>query len=138
MNPRSFVSAWLAASVVTLLLALLWHTVLMESFYATQSAAVAREQPDEIFIVLGYVVLGLLMAIIYPTGYKGGPPLQEGFRFGALMGLLWILPWSLVITGIWNVPLVSVVVDSAWHVIEEGLGGIALAMVYNKTSAAAD
>ena len=53
----------------------------------------------------------------------------------ALIGLIWILPFSVILHGVWNLPLTGVIVDSAWHVIEEGLVGIAIALVYGKPGA---
>ena len=68
-------------------------------------------------------------------GYKGGSPVKEGFRFGALIGLIWILPLSMIFHGVWNLPLTGVIVDSAWHVVEEGIAGIAIGLVYGKPGA---
>ena len=42
----------------------------------------------------------------------------------------WILPFSLIIYGIWNVSLSTVLVDSAWHIVEEGLAGILVGVIY--------
>ena len=62
---------------------------------------VERHNLPMVMVTLGVLVLAFLMAFIYPYGYQGGAPVKEGMRFGAIMGLLWILPWSLVIVGIW-------------------------------------
>ncbi len=136
MNVKKLALAALAGTVVILVLGGLWHQVVMGSFYVEQSEAVARDEPKMLFIFLGGIVLGLLMAWIYPMGYKGGSPVKEGARFGAVIGLLWILPLLLVFHGVWNVPLTLVIVDTAWHVIEEGLAGIAIAFVYGTGTAA--
>jgi len=132
MNVKKFVLAWVAAVVVTFLLAGLWHLFLLADFYEVQTQAVAREEPKMPFIILGHLILGFLMALAYPIGYKGGAPVKEGFRFGALIGLIWILPWSLNIHGLWNLPLTVVIVDSAWRVVEEGIAGIVIALVYGR------
>ncbi len=132
MNVKKFVLAWMAAVVVTFLLAGLWHLYLLADFYEVQSQALAREEPNMAFIMVGYLILGFLMALVYPIGYKGGSPVKEGFRFGALIGLIWILPWSVIIHGLWNYPLAGVIVDSAWRVIEEGIAGIGIALVYGR------
>ena len=105
MNVKKFVLAWVVAFVVTFLLAVLWHLFLLADFYEVQSQALAREEPNMAVIIVGYLILGFLMALVYPIGYKGGSPVKEGFRFGALIGLIWILPWSVIIHGLWNYPL---------------------------------
>ncbi len=132
MNVKKFVLAWVAAAVVVLLLGSLWHQFLLADFIAANTQALAREEPIMAFVILGNLILGFLMALVYPMGYKGGSPVKEGFRFGALIGLIWILPVSLIFHGVWNLPLTGVIVDSAWHVVEEGIAGIAIALVYGK------
>ena len=84
------------------------------------------------FVMLGYLILDFLMALVYPMGYKGGSPLKEGFRFGALIGLIWVLPISVIDHGLYNLPLTLVIVDSSWHVVQEGIGGIVIALVYGR------
>ena len=132
MNVKKFVLAWVAAVVVTFLLGVLWHLFLLADFYEAQHQALAREEPNMPVVFVGYLILGFLMALAYPVGYKGGSPVKEGFRFGALIGLIWILPVSVILYGVWNYPLTAVIVDSAWHVVEEGIAGIAIALVYGR------
>ena len=137
MNAKKIILAWLAAFVVTFALAGLWHQVLLVDFYKVNTEALAREEINILFVVLGQLILTFLMAFIYPIGYKGGSPIKEGFKFGALIGFIWILPLSLIMHGIWTVPLNSVLVDSGWHIIEEGIGGIVIGLVYGKGTAKA-
>ena len=93
-----------------------------------------RDLPFFWSIALGYLVLGLLMAYIYPKGYSGGSPLGEGLKFGAIIGLLWWLPTNLVLYGVLDGPFSIVLVDSAWPLVEEALGGAALGLVYGRQS----
>ena len=89
-------------------------------------------------IALGSLVIAILMAYTYPIGYKGGSAVKEGFRFGALIGLIWVLPVSLIFSGAWNYPLVAVIVDSAWHIVEQGVTGIVIAMIYGTAAASSE
>ncbi len=132
MNVKKFVLAWVTATVVALLLGGLWHQFLLADFYEAHTQGLAREEPIMAFVILGNLILGFLMALVYPIGYKGGSPVKEGFRFGALIGLIWVLPMTVVVYGLWNLPLTTVMVDPAWHVVEEGIGGIAIALVYGR------
>ncbi len=132
MNVKKFVLAWMTAVVVALLLAFGWHFFLLGDFYRAQAEALAREEPQLVFIFVALLILYFLMAFVYPIGYKGGSPVKEGFRFGALIGLIWVLPMTVVDHGLWNLPLTTVMVDPAWHVVEEGIGGIAIALVYGR------
>jgi len=40
-------------------------------------------------IGLAYLMVGIIMAYMYPKGYEGGSPVGEGLKFGAIIGLLW-------------------------------------------------
>ena len=138
MNAKKLILASLGGGVATFLLGYLWHMLVMGDFYTTHTAALAREEPNMLFIILGSLVLAILMAYTYPIGYKGGSAVKEGFRFGALIGLIWTLPLSLIFTGIWNYPLVAALVDSGWHIIEQGLVGIVIAFIYGTAAASSD
>ena len=72
------------------------------------------------------------MAYMYPKGYEGGSPIAEGLKFGAVIGLLWWFSTNLVLYGALDGPFSMVLVDGAWHVVEEGLAGIALGLVYGR------
>lgn len=136
MDGRKLISGAAAAFVVAFPLSLVWHVLLMSDFYDTASAGTMREPPLFWSVILGYVVVAVIMAYMYPKGYEGGSPLAEGFKFGAVIGILWWLPTQLVLYGAIEGPFSMVVVDGAWHVVEEGLAGVALAMVYARGSTA--
>ena len=136
MDTKKFILGSLGAAITSFLLGGLWHMLLMGDFYTTHMTAIARAEPNILFIALGSLVLGILMAYTYPIGYKGGSAVKEGFRFGALVGLIWILPFSLILHGIINISLVAVIVDAGWHIVQEGLAGIVLAFIYGSGAAA--
>ena len=135
MNRTKMLYAWLAGGAGMLILGFLWHRVIMGGFYDEHGAAVMREEPKMLFIILGVLVLAFLMAYAYPLGYKGGSPVIEGLRFGALMGLLAFLPFNLILYGAFNITLAGALVDAGWHVVEEGVGGVIIAMVYGSGAA---
>ena len=132
MNGRKFLLGALAAFVVGFLLSGLWHVLLMADFYESNAFGAMREPPLFWAIGLGYLVVGLIMAYMYPKGYAGGSPIAEGLKFGAIIGLLWWFPTNLVLYGAFDGPFSIVLVDGAWHLVEEGLAGIALGLVYGR------
>ncbi len=128
MDVKKLLTAAAAGFVVMYVLSYLWHQVLLAETYSLPQ--LQRDQPDMMPIVLAHVVLALLMAYMYPIGYKGGSPAAEGFRFGALIGLVATAPLSLIFVGVWHYPMNVALIDSAWHIIEQGLMGVAIAMIY--------
>jgi hypothetical protein len=132
MNVRKLVLGALVVVIVAFALSGLWHTVLMGDFYASAAGDAAREQPLLGSVFLGYVVVAFIMAYLYPKGYEGGSPVAEGLKFGAIIGLLWWFPTQLVLYGAMEGPFSLVLVDGGWHVIEEGVAGIALGWIYGR------
>jgi hypothetical protein len=135
MNGKKWFLGGLAGFAVMFALSGLWYMVLMSKFYRAQDQGIMREQFNFLFLVLGYVVLAFLMSLIYPIGYKGGSLVKEGLRFGVLIGLVVWLTANLTLHGVLNNTLASALVDSVWHIVEQGIGGIVIALVYGKSSA---
>jgi len=104
MDTKKVILSTLAAFIAMFALSYLWHVVVMGNFYQEQFANTARATPEFPFIILAYLVLAILMAYIYPTGYKGGTAVSEGMKFGILIGLLTALPSNLVTYAVSNVP----------------------------------
>ena len=130
MNVKKLVMSAIAGFIVMFIISGLWYMVLMKGYYNDQFADVYRPEFKMVWIVIGYLVWAFLMAYIYPIGYKGGPPVKEGLKFGILVGLISVLPIGLVLYGAHTVPLTGTLVDAIYHVVEKGIGGIVIGVVY--------
>ena len=138
MKVGKFAGAAIGGAVVMFLLGGMWHMLLADSFYEANSVAALLDAPRMQFVILGYLILGLLMAYVYPKGYAGGGGIGEGLRFGAIMGLLWVLPHGVVLHGVeYGATGKLILVDAAWHLVEQGIGGIAMALIYGSGLGAA-
>ncbi len=127
MKIRKLLAAALAGSLSMWLLAGLWHELIMANFYKAETDATHQGSG---IILVAYVVLGLLMAYMYPIGYKGNKPWTEGLRFGLIIGLLWVFPHELAMAGAHGDPLAYVFKNALWHLLEQGIGGIVIGLVY--------
>ncbi len=134
MNTKKLLLTFVAGFVVMFAMSGLWYMVIMKVFYSEQFAAVNRPEFNMVWIIAGYLVAAILMAYVYPTGYKGGSPMKEGMKFGLLMGLLMALPIALVNFGVLNLPVTGSVVDTIYQVVEKVAGGMAIGLVYGKGS----
>lgn len=134
MNTKKLLSTFVAGFIVMFALSGLWYLVIMKGFYSEQFADVQRPEFNMVWITAGYLVAAILMAYVYPKGYKGGPPMNEGMKFGLIIGLLMALPISLVHLGVHNVPLTGSLVDTLYQVVEKIAGGITIGLVYGKGS----
>ncbi len=129
MNIKKFLLATLVSGLSMWLLAGAWHELIVANFYAEETGA---EHEGTAIILLAYLILGLLMAYIYPLGYKGGKPWMEGLKFGALMGLLWVFPHTLVMAGAHGTSVLYVIKNSLWHMVEQGIGGLLIGLIYGR------
>ncbi len=136
MNVKKLVLAWLAGFAVMFLLSGLWYELLMADYYNVQFADVERIKPLFLWIVIGYLIGSFLLAYIYPIGYKGGPPVKEGMKFGFFMGLIMILPIELILYGVHTVPLGATFIDIIYQVLEKTIGGTFIGLVYGTISQA--
>ena len=134
MDIRKFSLAVVGGTVAMFLLGGLWHLLLMSNFYEKYAGDRALVEPNMFFIILGVLILASLMAYMYPQGYKGGSPLKEGLRFGVVIGLLWILPFNVIMVGVMGTAKTLVLVDTLWHLVEQGVGGIVIGYVYRSKS----
>jgi len=129
MDIKKFSIAVVGGFFAMFILSGLWHMVILKSFYTEHLTATLAE-PNILFIVLGYLILAALMAYLYPLGYKGGPPLKEGLRFGIIIGLLWYLPFNVIMIGVVGKSGTLIVVDGLWRLVEQGVGGIVIGYFY--------
>ncbi len=50
--------------------------------------------------------------------------------FGVFIGVLWLLPFNLVLHGAYNFLTIALLINSSWAVVEQGLGGIVIGLSY--------
>ena len=130
MELNKLLAACISSFLIMFVMSAIWYSIVIADFYKTHAPVNARGHDLFTFLVLGYLVQALIMAYIYPQVYEGGHPISEGLKFGMIMGLLCYLPYSLVDYGVNDVSLKLKLVESGWHVIEKGIGGIIIALIY--------
>ena len=129
MNVKKLVLATLTGCASMWLLAGLWHEILMVQFYTDKTSATHEGTG---IILLAYLILALIMAYVYPLGYKGGQPAIEGLKFGVVIGLLWVFPHELAMAGAHGDSISYVLKNAAWHMVEQGFGGIIIGLLYGR------
>ena len=127
----TLIKAWLAGAATMFVLGGLFHLVLAGDYFASQLPDSAQ-MPGPGLVPLFVLPVTLIMAHLYPKGYEGGAPAREGFRFGALLGLVMVIPLNVFFVGVFGMSVGAAFVDIPWHVIEQGATGAAIALVYGK------
>ena len=131
---RKLLVAWIACFAVMLLLSLGFNTVLVRAFVSSGiTSALLRSEPAMVLILAGYLLLALLMTLLYPRivpAYRYS--LVTGLLFGAAAGVVWMLPYNLVLHGAYHYPFNALLLDSGWALLEQGCGGAVIGVVHAK------
>ena len=106
----------------------LWHNLVMPSLYADMHA----EHEGIGILLIANIILALFMAYLYPRAFKGKSRLKDGLWLGVFVGLLWVFPHGLAMAGAHGQSLAYVFKNALWHMVEQGIGGIVVAYVYDK------
>jgi len=133
---KRIVLAALAAALAMFSLAGLYTGVLARAFIASHvDPAMLRPSPNLALVFAGYVLLALLMTLVYArlVPVKRSPA-WAGARFGLISGIGWLMPYSLVLFGVYRFPYVVLPMDFAWALIEQGMGGLIIGLVLGKTA----
>lgn len=125
---KRFILAVLITGFLMWVVAGLWHNLIMPSLYEEVHAT---HEGIEIMLV-AYFILAAFMAYLYPRLYRGEKPVTDGLKFGVLIGLLWVFPHDLAMVGAHGESIIYVIRNAIWHMIEQGIGGIILALVFRK------
>lgn len=132
MNTKKFLLATISGFIVMFFLGWLGHQVVIPGVLESNPMeSIERSEPMILGIAVAYLIIALLMAYMYPKGIEGESVFGNGLRFGALVGLLITLPISLILySTIDGATMGIVVMESLWHIVEQGIGGIVIAYLY--------
>jgi hypothetical protein len=127
--------AIVVAAGVMFSLAGLFTGVIVRDFIASNvDQAVMRAPPNLLLVFAGYLFLAFLMTVLYRKLVRvTGSPAWSGLRFGLVAGVCWLMPYSLVLFGVYKFPYAALPLDFAWALVEQGIGGLAIGLVLGRT-----
>ena len=133
------VLAAFAAALVMFSLAGLYTGVLARAFIAAHvDQALLRRPPNLALVFAGYLLLAGLMSVLYARVGRGpGSPAWSGARLGGVVAVLWLMPYSLVLFGVYRFPYEALPLDFAWAFVEQGIGGVTVGLIHGRTSSCA-
>jgi hypothetical protein len=106
----------------------LWHNLVLPSLDAANEA----HHTGLAVMLLAYVILGAFMTFLYHRvrrAQEARRPTLDGAMFGGLIGVLWVFPHELALASAHQSPLLDVVENAMWHVVEQGSGGVLMALL---------
>ena len=128
MNIKKLLIATLTSGFGMWVTAGIWHNLIMANLYANVTA----KHEGIGVLLIAYIIWAFFMAYLFPRFYKKGSYIKQGFFFGAIIGVIWIFPHELAMAAAHGEPLLYVFKNGAWHMVEQGLGGIIIGLIYKK------
>ena len=128
VNLKKLILSTLIGGLGMWIIAGIYHNLIMANLYEETQAT----HEGLGILLVAYFILALIMAYVYPLGYKGKSPALEGLRFGIIIGLLWVFPHGLAMAGAHGESIIYVFKNSVWHMVEQGLGGVIIGLIYGK------
>lgn len=134
MNTKKFLFAVFAGFVGNIITYAILEGFLFKAYIAetiTKPAGISIEGAP----IMGFVALlsmMLIMAYIYPIGYKGGTSLSEGFRFGVLLGLFIAIPHGVIYNLMFSIGFMPTLVLILVYTLEVAAAGLLIGLVYGK------
>lgn len=131
--PRIIFAA-IASSLVMFSLAGLYTGVLAREFIAVHvKPSILRTPPNLPMVYCGYLLLAILMSFLYARIFRStSSPALSGLRFGLLAAIIWLMPYSIVLFGVYDFPYQALPLDFGWALVEQGLGGIIIGLIHGK------
>ena len=134
MNLKRWLQATVAAFVVIFAVEFVVHHFWLSDFYHAHAEwwrPEAEMQSMMPLMLLSQLAFAALLALVYTRGYeqgKGG--LGQGLRFGLLVGLLLMLPYSLMHYVVYPYPASLIVSWFVGGLVETVLAGMVIGAIY--------
>lgn len=124
----------IVVGILLFLLGWIFYGIIFISYFKGYYGYLERA-PDEMKIwafAVGSLLQAFFLALIYPHGYKGGSPVGEGLKFGALMGMFLGLPMIFNMWGEMNIHYVSLIVSAGIIIVMTSLAGMVTGLIHGK------
>jgi hypothetical protein len=140
MNFTRVAMAALAAWVLYMVMGYLVHGVLLRDLYMEYAGVMRLEAEAQAILPVnfGVVLVGFFaFAYAYAKGYEGGNGLQEGLRFGVLVGIMLCTfgaIWQYMVWPAGRRLLAAWLID---YIVEFALYGIVVGLIYKPAAVSA-
>jgi hypothetical protein len=130
-KPMKFVLSTLLGGFGMWVTAGLWHNLILPKI----DSSVQAHHDGLALMLISYFILASFIAYIYSISYKGGKSVIEGLKIGVVIGILWVFPHGLTMAGAHNTSIAYEINNAMYHMVEQGIGGIIIAIILGKNIA---
>jgi hypothetical protein len=137
MNLTRVAIAAVVTWVVYLGVSYLVHGVLLTDVYMAHRAVMRPEDQSTAILPIGFVfaLVGFFaFAYAFAKGYEGGSGIQEGLRFGVIVGILLCCFAKIWEYMVWPVPGTLLIIWMLDLIVEFTLYGMIVGLVYKPTA----
>ena len=133
MNHSRVALAGFVAWVVFCIVGYVAHAVLMKDLYLAHAAIMRPDADANARLPMAFAVslVGMLaFAYAYAKGYEGGKGIQEGLRFGVLVGVMligFVIVWDYMTYPLSRNMLFALVID---YIVEFAIYGVVVGALY--------
>lgn len=134
---RSTIISGIIGGVALWLFSFIFYGIssIMDAHYTPEGLASMRTQEDVnvLLILVGYLIVGFFLALIYDGWAQGTHRFNKGLIFGAFFGILFGVGMNLIWYATGNMMLVSGhIIDGIFNIVMYALAGGIISFVYNK------
>jgi len=137
MNLVRVALAAIAAWIVYLGISFVVHTILLADIYQQHRAVMRPEEQANAILPVGFVfaLVGFFaFAYAYAKGYEGGNGLQEGLRFGVIVGILlccFAIIWEYMVWPMSGTLLIAWMLE---NIVEFAIYGMIVGLIYKPST----
>jgi len=137
MNLVRVALAAIATWVVYLGISFVVHTILLADIYQQHRAVMRPEEQANAILPVGFVfaLVGFFaFAYAYAKGYEGGNGLQEGLRFGVIVGILlccFAIIWEYMVWPMSGTLLIAWMLE---NIVEFAIYGMIVGLIYKPST----
>jgi len=118
----------LASGLAMWILAGLWHNLVLPLL----DENIEAHHEGIGIMLIAYFILAFLMVYLYEKIHKKQKLVIEGLKIGVVVGILWVFPHGLAMAGAHNTSILYEINNTIWHIVEQGVGGIIIAMISSR------
>ncbi len=108
----------------------LWHNLILPMV----NENIEAHHEGLVLMLISYIILAFLMATIYSMIRRSENIVLDGLKIGIIIGVLWVFPHGLAMAGAHNTSVFYEIKNTIWHMVEQGIGGIVIALIMGKNS----
>jgi hypothetical protein len=128
----------IASAIVLFLLSSIFYMSVVNHFASFETYKQLWRGPEDMkfwTIIIGNLLQGFFLSILYWKYYKGESPAAEGFTFGLIVGLLFSVPYIFFMWGTFLVRYKAVIMDGASMGFRILIASIVIALIFGKKKA---